>query len=74
MVAMGNELSWIQKLKLKISGRVYIEHQKRPRWNNPLPFYAFRCPEHGIVIDYPHGFNSRLDCPECEFRLFGRAR
>jgi len=34
-------------------------------WKAPIPHYAFRCPIHGIVVNYAHGFNQRLECPEC---------
>jgi len=30
-----------------------------------LPFYAFVCPEHGLVEDYPSGYTGRLKCPKC---------
>lgn len=55
----------IQRLKLHLTGRVYIGHRTRPGWNGSLPFYKFKCPKHGIVEDYPHGYDDRLDCPEC---------
>jgi len=50
---------------MKIAGHVYLGHQARPGWRGGLPFYAFRCPEHGVVVDYPHGFEGRLSCPRC---------
>ena len=56
----------LQRLELILNGRAYIGHRTQPGWNNTLPFFAFRCPEHGIVEDYPHGYYSRLDCPLCQ--------
>jgi len=58
----------IQRLKLHLTGRAYIGHRKKPGWKEPLPFYKFRCPKHGIVEDYPHGYNERLDCPLCQIQ------
>ena len=43
----------------------YIGHFMKEGWKRELPFYVFKCPKHGYVIDYPHGYNQRLECPEC---------
>ncbi len=59
------KLTLIQKIKLKINGRVYLEHRTKHGWRGSLPFYAFRCPIHGIVIDYPHGVDDSLSCTKC---------
>ena len=60
---------------------VLLGHFKRPGWRGKLPFYLFKCPIHGLVYDYPHGFwdfmkgtipvkvngvLSQLYCPICE--------
>lgn len=58
-------MNQFQRLELFLTGRAFIGHRKRPGWKKTLPLYAFRCPKHGIVEDYPHGYNDRLDCPEC---------
>jgi len=55
----------LQRLELFLAGRAYVGHRRRPGWMGPLPFFAFRCPIHGIVEGYPHGYNDRLDCPFC---------
>ena len=65
------KLTLIQKIKLKMNGRLYIEHRTRPSWKGSLPFYAFKCPVHGIVIDYPHGLEDDLACPICWEEKFG---
>jgi len=65
------KLTLIQKIKMKTNGRVYLEHRTRPRWRGFLPFYAFKCPVHGIVIDYPHGLYDELSCPKCFEEEFG---
>ena len=56
----------LQRFKLSLFGYVYIGHRTRTGWNGPLPFFAFRCPVHGLVEDYPHGYSDRLDCPRCQ--------
>jgi len=54
-----------QRLELFLTGRAFIGYRKLPGWKAPNPFYIFRCHKHGLVEDYPHGYNDRLDCPEC---------
>ena len=63
----GSELSLplLRRLQLKLLGYAYIGHRRLPGWKGPLPFYAFKCGVHGLVEDYPHGYNKRLDCPLC---------
>jgi hypothetical protein len=58
-------LSIYKRLILNLVGQVYVEHRTMSGWSGSLPFYAFRCPAHGIVVDYPHGYDQRLDCPRC---------
>ena len=56
----------LQRLELFLTGKAYVGHRRRPGWKGPLPFFAFKCPTHGIVEDYPHGYYSRLSCPICK--------
>jgi len=65
IVNAGPRLSLYRRLALRLLGQVYIEHRIRPGWSGSLPFYAFNCPVHGVVEDYPHGYKQRLDCPIC---------
>lgn len=58
-------MNWIQSLKLRLFGVVYLEHRTRPGWKGSLPFYAVKCPKHGVFEDYPHGFDDYFSCPEC---------
>ena len=60
-----SELSLFKRLVLWLCGHVYIGSRTMPGWSGSLPFYAFRCPVHGLVADYPRGFNDRLRCPLC---------
>ena len=55
---MEVELTRTQRVKLALFGKVYLEHRTRPTWTGDLPFYAFHCSKHGIVVDYPHGHYS----------------
>ena len=65
MVRNMVKLTLFQKIILKLMGEVFIEYRTRPGWRRPLPFYAFKCETHGLVEDYPHGYNERLECPKC---------
>lgn len=58
-------LSLGQKIKLLLSGYVYVGHETRSGWSSDFPFYAFRCPTHGLVKSRPYGFTERLECPHC---------
>jgi len=62
------KLTLFQKIILKLNGRVFIENRVKPGWSDSLPFYAFKCDEHGLVEDYPHGYEKRLECPKCGLR------
>lgn len=64
------DLTLWQRLKLRLFSRVYLEHRQREGWSGELPIYAFRCPEHGVVVDYPHGYHDRLDCPYGDYRAY----
>ena len=69
MVNLNKEIdpriTLLNRLKLQLNGYVYVGDKKRNDWKGPLPHYAFKCPKHGIVVDYPHGYNQRLECPFC---------
>lgn len=58
-------LTFTQRIRLKISGITPTKKKSLPGWRGKLQFYAFICPEHGIVEDYPHGYQQTLRCPEC---------
>ena len=59
-------LNLVQRLKLRFLGQAYIGHRIRPGWKGSLPFYAFECQRHGVVVNYPHGYSQRLECPLCQ--------
>jgi len=58
-------LSLLQKMRLELFQITPTAKKTRPGWRGELQFYAFRCPEHGTVEDYPHGYRQTLKCPIC---------
>jgi len=65
-VELWELMSGWRKIWLMVFGRVNTGFTVRgPGWRGPLPLYAFRCEKHGIVQDYPHGYEGRLECPKC---------
>lgn len=63
------KLSVWNRLILLFKGYVFIRYEKRSGWTKAMPIYAFKCPKHGIQLDYPHGFDDRLDCKSCNYSL-----
>ena len=62
---LGTNLTLTQRLSLMFFGFTKTKKRSRPGWNGELFFYAFKCFKHGVVEDYPHGFDQRLECPLC---------
>jgi len=59
-------LSLIQRIWLLVTGAAPTSRRSRPGWSGSLQFYAFRCPVHGLVENYPQGYERVLKCPYCE--------
>ncbi len=59
------KITTIQRLRLEITGITPTERRRLPGWSGELQFYAFKCPIHGIVEDYPHGYRQVLRCRKC---------
>jgi len=59
------DINPLKRLLIWLTGAAYIGHRTRPGWKGSLPFYAFRCPVHGLVENYPSGYEQRLECPRC---------
>ena len=59
-------LSLWKRLRMQLSGYIYVGDRQRRSWKGPLPHYAFMCPVHGVVESYPHGYDQRLECPKCK--------
>ena len=60
------ELSLVQKIILRVWGYVGVGSRMKDGWRDPIKHYAFKCLEHGIVVDYPHGYTKYLNCPQCQ--------
>jgi tRNA G26 N,N-dimethylase Trm1 len=58
-------LSFFQRLRLRVFGRVPVGRRKLPGWSGSLMFYLVKCKIHGEFITYPQGYNQRLECPKC---------
>jgi len=65
MSEMDPRIKLLQRLKLQLSGYVYVGDRMKEGWKEPIPHYAFNCPKHGLIIDYAHGYDQRLECPKC---------
>jgi hypothetical protein len=59
------DLTFKERLRLAVFGRVYLRHDAKPGWRGKLPFYIVRCPQHGYFLDYPHGWKEHFYCPLC---------
>ena len=64
-VENGPYLTRFQQTMVDLGIKVYTGHRIRPGWKASLPFYAWRCPIHGTVENYPQGYEGKLACPHC---------
>ena len=62
---MDGRLKLIDRLKILLSGHLYVGDEIKEGWKEPLPFYVFICPKHGLVKNYAKGYDKRLECPLC---------
>jgi hypothetical protein len=62
---MDRRISLLNRLRMQLSGYVYVGERSRDGWRGSLPHYVFECPVHGLVESYPHGYDGRLECPRC---------
>jgi hypothetical protein len=58
-------LSFSQRIKLRLNGRVQVGDNMEQGWKTSLPVYAFRCKKHGLQLSYACGYAQLLLCPEC---------
>lgn len=58
-------LGWFDRLKLRVGLPIYIGHYRLKGWSGHIGFYVHRCSDHGLYIDYPHGYDNYLSCKEC---------
>ena len=64
---MSNDprLKLLEKIRLQLTGNIYVGDKQLDGWTEPLPHYIFKCPIHGIVSSYPAGHDETLMCPLC---------
>ena len=62
---MDKRIKLLNRLKMQLSGYVYTGNKSREGWRGSLPHYQFECPVHGLVENYPSGYDQRLECPLC---------
>jgi hypothetical protein len=67
-------IKFLERLKLKLKGYVYIGEKQIDGHKDSLSYYAFECPIHGLVSDFPHGYRQRLECPTCKSELVNNKR
>ncbi|NIN65455.1 MAG: hypothetical protein GTO63_12315 [Anaerolineae bacterium] len=60
------ELSLLQKIRLLVNGAVPTSQKSRHGWSGSIQFYAFKCPVHGLVENYPQGYENAVRCPYCD--------
>jgi hypothetical protein len=64
-MSLAHDLGLLARLKLRVFRYVHIRDEQREGWSEALPIYLFRCPVHGLVESPAHGYEGRLDCPQC---------
>lgn len=47
-----------------------IGFDQKTGWKGELPFYSFKCEQHGEQINYPQGYKEALYCPICDNLFF----
>jgi hypothetical protein len=65
-------LSLRQRLKLKVFGHVFLRWIKPEDYVGSVAVYAVNCKQHGLYLDYPHGYNQHFQCDSCFAESKGR--
>ena len=65
-VETGIRLTPRQRSMAALGFKVPLGKHRKPDWTGDLPFYAFKCKLHGVVVNYPQGHAQILRCPECD--------
>ena len=68
------KLSLPQRIKLGLFGKALLGYFEKSLGEEQVTYYAFKCPIHGIQMDYPHGHDNTLTCPECFKQVANRLR
>ena len=63
------QISLIERLKLAISGKIYVFHARKEGWSGELPFYIVKCECcKCYFLDYAHGHDEYFLCPNPKCR------
>ncbi len=62
---MDNRIKLMERLKIELKGHIYVGDEQREGWKDSVPFYMFKCPQHGYVKNYASGYGKKLVCPIC---------
>ena len=62
---LAADLTSIDIIEVRRRGEIFLGDHKMRGWKKALPFYAFNCEKHGIVVNYPLGHMESLLCPFC---------
>lgn len=65
-VETGIRLTPMQRKMAGLGIKVPLGKYSKHGWSRALPFYAFNCRRHGVVVNYPMGHAQILRCPECD--------
>ena len=63
---MLREPSIPEILKYRRADGEFLGFLTRPGWRGELPYYRFKCTIHGVVENYPQGYDDALLCPHCD--------
>ena len=62
---MDSRMSLINRLKFQLQGYVNSGLKEHPDTKSKIEYFTFKCPIHGLVEDYRHGYSKYLECPMC---------
>lgn len=51
---------FLLRLALIFTSKIFVGRNARS-----LPYYVFKCAKHGYQLDYPHGYEERIECMLC---------
>jgi hypothetical protein len=63
---MLREPSIPEILKYRRADGEFLGFLTMPEWKGELPYNRFKCTIHGIVDNYPQGYDEALLCPYCD--------
>ena len=63
------EISLLERIKLRLEGRIYVFHAKPEGWCGEVPFYIVKCGKCGCYFldnSHGHGYEEYFLCPICD--------